>query len=807
LRLILGLVAAVIGLIGAGACGLLWVRHAQVVRHDTHIADELAKHLNPPNVTGAPAPASLPAADRDDMIGIAVFMDSLRTSLHARDKTSLTQQVDARRLLQWCYKQDFLSTSASDAEITRTGNGFAEDFAKPTGLVWERHEISRIRFLSAAQIDQGGGDSGAREAVISLRTWGADHREVPMRWWLRGNGRDWKWYDYEFIDGTRCGLSHGVFAAKNAGDPPPWTSRVSTWGELVNAYLKRKWDKVEEAGNALAKLDPDEPVSNGPPSQGANSGFPSIMEANYLRFRGQQCFFDGDNERAIQLFDAAEKFFPDIPDIYIYRAIAKNGAGRYSQALADINKYRDDYATDGLFHRTAGFSLLGMGRSAEALAEFRKALDDSPDDIDSFVGLARALPNGDKSELVDRFATSRKPDDVFYALPARLDDEDDVASLEALAAAEHVRRPDDIWADFYRARVKMIHQSWAAAADLLQPILAKAPTDEASTRFIGNYLTALVAAGDPVRAYHTLPDRGAAFQRVASRLMWPKGPQNASLLRKLVAARLSDVPSDPLANFYTASACEMDGQFNIADAYYTRGLAPELDAETAERYRSARVTERCQAGHWMTAYRDDSRSDVFRDKTFEQVAYYLQGRQQIDDLDRLASDYRLHWPDSPLSPMWQAEVLYQRRQYGLARELLMQERSKILSNADQEPTFADRLVRCLVQQRRLDDAMTEAVASAARETERFLKQKPADNTVTPTPLEAPVPDPTYVLMISAARGDVLQATAAFEKCVQGDSDPEDLYADPEIGPLLRTPAFGALRLKYPPPKAGTQPSS
>jgi tetratricopeptide (TPR) repeat protein len=814
LRLILALVAAVILLIGSGAGGLLWMRHARVVRHDTRIADELVKHLNPSNVTGVPPPASLPEGDRDDMIGIAVFMDNLRTALHARNKAALTQQVDARRLLQWCNKQKFISTypsSADDPSATRAASGIAEDFAKPTGIGWDRHDITRIRFLSGDQIDQAGGDAGAREAVISVRTWKGD-RQVPMRWWLRGKRRDWKWYDYEFLDGTRCGLSHGVYAARNSGDQAaPWTNRLSTWDELVDAYLNRKWDKVEEAGTALAKLDPwqgGEPVSNGPTNLSLNSDtcFPPIMEANYLRFRGEELFVNGDNEGAIKLFDAAEKFFPDLPDLYIVRARARNGAGQYVQALADINKYRDDYATDGLFHRTAGVALMGVGRNAEALAEFRKALDEFPDDVDSFVGLSRALPVGDKSELVDRFAASRKPDDVFYALPPRLDNEDDVASLEALAAAEHVRRPTDIWADFYRARALMIHQSWAPAADLLQPILAKAPTPEASTRFVGNYLSALIAAGDPVRAYHNLPDRGEAFKRVAARLSWPKTAKNAALLRKLLKARRADVTSDPWLDFYTGGADEMEGRLDAADAAYTHGLSQGLDPDTADRYRSARVIERCQAGHWTAAFEEDSHDDAFRDKTFRQIAYYLQGRQQIDDLDRLASDYRLHWPDSPLSPMWKAEVLYQRHQYARAREVLTVDRGKILLDPDQDFTFSDRLIRCLVQQRELDDAMTEAVASAARDAERASKEKPADNSIIPAPADAPVPDPTYVLMISAARGDVAQATAAFEKCVSGDSDPEDLYADPEIGPLLRGPAFAALRLKYPPPKAETQPA-
>jgi tetratricopeptide (TPR) repeat protein len=811
LRAILALVATVILLAASGAGGLLWIRHSHMVRRDARVTAELVRHLNPGNITGAAGPADLPEADRADMVEIALFMDNLRLAMHARDKKTISQQVDVLRLLQSIANHKFIratSDATNGHSIDALADDVGDEFSKSGSLTWDRHEITRIRFLTRDQVEQSGGDASAREAVISLRAWPADGHEMSMRWWLRGTGQNWKWYDYEYLDGTRYGLAHGVFIGRTVADPCPWTSRLDKWDVLVGAYLKGKWDKVEEAGAALAKLDPDNRFKDGvnSPGQVDSPGFPPMLEANVLRIRGEKCSIDGDTGGAIRVLDAAESLFPDLPAIYIVRARARYAAGQYQQALADINRYRDDFATNGLFHRTAGFSLLGLGRTSEALTEFRKALDEFPNDIDSFVGLSRALPKGDKSELVDRFAAARKPDDVFYGLPPRLDDENDVASLDALAAAQHVRRPDDIWADFYMARALMIQESWLKAADLLQPILPKAPNEQAARNFINDYLTALVSAGDPVRAYRNLPDRGEAFKQVAQRLMWPKTVENAASLRKLVAARATDVPSDPWVDFYTGVADEMDGRLDAADASYTRGLLKQLTPETAERFRSARVAERCQAGRWMTAFEADNRNDSFRDKTFRQIAYYLQSRRQIDDLDRLASLYRQRWPDSPLSPMWQAEILYQRHQYGPAGELLTEERRTILSEPDQESSFSDRLIRCLVQKRRLDDAMTEALASAAREAANAATSKPGDANSTAAAVPAtPRPDPVYVLMISAARGDVAGATAAFENCLDDDTDPSELYADPEIGPFLQAPAFRMLRQKY--PQAVTQPSS
>lgn len=54
-----------------------------------------------------------------------------------------------------------------------------------------------------------------------------------------------------------------------------------------------------------------------------------------------------------------------------------------------------------------------------------------------------------------------------------------------------------------------------------------------------------------------------------------------------------------------------------------------------------------------------------------------------------------------------------------------------------------------------------------------------------------------LLLAYAANGDVDAATFAFERSLDSGWEPAELYADEDIGPLLKTEKFAALRAQYP----------
>jgi hypothetical protein len=66
------------------------------------------------------------------------------------------------------------------------------------------------------------------------------------------------------------------------------------------------------------------------------------------------------------------------------------------------------------------------------------------------------------------------------------------------------------------------------------------------------------------------------------------------------------------------------------------------------------------------------------------------------------------------------------------------------------------------------------------------------------------PSPFFELVIAAAASDPGAAEAALQ------SLPPELaplcYDDPDVGPALRSPAFAAVRAKFPPPQASKSAS-
>jgi hypothetical protein len=456
--------------------------------------------------------------------------------------------------------------------------------------------------------------------------------------------------------------------------------------------------------------------------------------------------------------------------------------------------------------------------------------------------------------LTGRLSRAHKRAELFKEVAERLAGREDAEALDLLALTDRTLAPGDPWADFYQGRALMIRKQFDKAADLLEPALAKV-TGDAAGRFRIYYVSARLSAGQAVQAYRglskirsagTVAGTGAgagergdpsdsenpsdAFRTVASQLSWGGGikdkKQQASALRQVIAARRADAPNDPWLDYYTAKADQAEDKTADADAAYTHGLSLSLPKDVAEIYRSARTYERFEAGKGLSAYEDDSRRPDLRDATFLQLARLYSGAKRTDELEKLVSMYPSDNPRSPMAALWQAEVLYERGSYEPALRLLTSRRRAILSQKDQTDPFFDRLIRCLVRLRRLDQAMAEA-QSAARTLDALRREEAkeaakeagdADPTATPSPLSPvgtvdpyrePRPNPLYVLMIRAAEGDVPGATAAFEACLADDNEAADLYADPEIGPLLKADEFAPLRVKYPPEPAepaATQPA-
>src|SRR5205823_6228323 len=137
-------------------------------------------------------------------------------------------------------------------------------------------------------------------------------------------------------------------------------------------------------------------------------------------------------------------------------------------------------------------------------------------------------------------------------------------------------------------------------------------------------------------------------------------------------------------------------------------------------------------------------------------------------------------PRDPDLPLWEAEVYWLREDYASAVEVLTRQRETVLEGEANRRKFEDRLIRSQIRLGRFDEAVRGADAGGK---------------VSPLLRAAAL----------AAAGDVTRTGQALDGLVRQHYGPAAFYADPDLGPALRTAPFAPLRQKYPEPTPPADP--
>ncbi len=161
---------------------------------------------------------------------------------------------------------------------------------------------------------------------------------------------------------------------------------------------------------------------------------------------------------------------------------------------------------------------------------------------------------------------------------------------------------------------------------------------------------------------------------------------------------------------------------------------------------------------------------------FACLARTLYDDDKYDDLKKLVNRRRGETKDLDLVLIWEAEILWRNDKNA---ELIpfLRRHAAAMARVEGEESWMpnDRLVRALIRLKKLDEAVREAKRIAAAGDEAY-----------------------YLVMAYAASGRTAEAIHAFRRAVAAHQ-PDDLYTDEDMGPLLRKPAYKELHKKYPPP--------
>lgn len=119
--------------------------------------------------------------------------------------------------------------------------------------------------------------------------------------------------------------------------------------------------------------------------------------AKELLDKGKQLYRDDQDEQAVQAFQEALKFDPDLAEAHFRLALGYAALGKreesekeYKTAVETYKKYLADHEDDSEAHYDLGQTYAGLGQYSEAIREYRLATKLKEDDPDMYFDLGVA---------------------------------------------------------------------------------------------------------------------------------------------------------------------------------------------------------------------------------------------------------------------------------------------------------------------------------------------------------------------------------------------------------------------------------
>jgi tetratricopeptide (TPR) repeat protein len=716
-----------------------------------------------------------PPPQGEDPEQFQTFLGQLGKDLRRGDAAALGEAFDFERMYDECDREGVLSRlgGRQKAMVPGLRAGVLTQFGRPEAnlLQWDRTEVKRVRWLVPA-----------REAVVVAR-----HTEdedptlwIKMRWWLRWDGARWKVYDLEDLQaGMRMSLAVGSIAVEMGARKP---------GMAEIGAMRRAIEGVKEALPAIAAGEFEKAETAlqriGPIS------LPQVLQAYRQLLWGMVHLGKNEMAKGLEDIDRAEQLNPDMPIVYYLRAKAYSALEQHEQAIEQTRKYIDALGPDGEAYLTMGQAYEALDRHADAADCFRKALDDTPELEEALTGLRPKLDVRDTAELGERLRKMRDPAAHFDRLFHDALSHGDLVAAVALCDGLAQVQPDSVAVTSARVRLHVRVGRIDEAAALFRASLTKVTDPKDRDRVRLDYFYAMAGEGHGLDAYRAVPntDAAAAFRTLADNLLdfdldpdeRPAGREPEEELRGLIDAHRQRQPADPWLHFYTGQLHMQAKDYDAAEKEFAAGMAKPLDEESQNRFRWTRVWARFQAGRGLSAYGEIGPSD----KTFRQLAGLFNNPEHVDHLNELIEAHRKTTPIDRTLPIWEGQAHWLRKEY--ERAVAQYRRDAPPPNEkDDEERFEEglpwdweqNLVRSLIRLKRFDEARHE--------------------------LERPTLKHYTILRaaVAAAAGDVTgtdQELAGIAK--ERFLSPASLYADPDLGPALRSDKFAPLRQKYPEPK-------
>jgi tetratricopeptide (TPR) repeat protein len=746
-----------------------WQRVPPPAADPAELAREAAENRQEARVTFADPK---PPTDEQTKEFTPILME-LGAAIRAADTHRINACLNSERLVDELARAGVFANLGlqGDQRIRNTvRDGMRTKFAATLALkkdyfVWDRCEIRKVRLAR----------DGSEAVVMAMHFLevDGDSISVPMRWWMIRGGAGWQIYDFEELQmGLRISSAMAAAATPDAIWRGPELQQV---GQVFHEiYQAVSTEDFPAADLALAKI-------RGKDLPRPFRAVRSMMEALVATSKA-------DGEAALRHLNDAEAANPDMPAVHMIRAIAHNQRGAHILAIDATDRYMEQLGPDPIVLLQRGQAQEQLERVEAALESYRRGLDADPHHWDCLHSLCNLLPKGAKAEVVDRLRKRKTtPIDKLAIIANALAYDPDPESLDAVAGIMRKVQADHPDLPVHAAQIALARKQTDKALDQLHTALAA--TDEDREYPIDRIVRHFQDANQLALAYNALPEKEArrVFKSFSHDILedFEDDDEELAAARKrydpLAKLHRGKFPKDGWLPYFDGRFAEMKDEHAKAEDLFRQSLKlmTEDGDRQSVRYSLVEALYEQKRGH--AAYTEFAGEP----EVYSQLAWRFDTDKDLPGLRKLTELHRAKRPDDPAIKYWTAAAHWQATEYEPAAKAY---RDYLAATRDEKYAMhrwqaQSNLVRALVRLKKPADARTELRTFQ----ENF--------------------DPRLDAVIDGALGDAPAVLETMDKLMaKGTYQLRYLYDDPDLGPVLRSPAMKAVREKYPEPKPDPAPN-
>jgi len=716
--------------------------------------------------------SSISVPDRDDPAGafkfdtrelspaevqsVQQFFSDLSANIRNQGGAGLTNHFDGERMFLELERVGGIKHMRPFDRTNQMNNYKELEFGNDWVTNWKRLDAKKACWLH--------GSNNEVAVLVSLQL--TPNLEVHRQlWWLRSDGRSWRWYDFADLENNGP-ISIGILEEAPCKNPAAWVKHLRKFRTIIEHA-----DDLEQVEKLCAELE--------------RLDLPAPYHMAVYLWQAHICLAQLKLDDAKDRLEKAKAIAPDFPQVLLMDMQFHRSKDETAEALTSANRFITLFGGDAeLFHEIGQMHLV-LKQNDDAVLAYRQGLQDDPASTMNLTALASAFHPDDNAkltpeedrELQQRMTTlTRASEHPTFVLDAFCYAKKDADILEALLKGYRRALPKATDGDYYAMRLKILREDTDAACAEFRDLIGGVADEPKRAEYLEGFLVAMASAGKALDGYKAAPDPKKAFRILADASFnyedgADRNPEK-SKLEPLLELHASRCPNDSWLLFVRGQILLSKKQYAEAETELKNGMnQPGLTPEDKNRYARSFAATAYQAGHGLEAYQQIEDKEL----AFGALSWRFRNAKDGGGLGRLIELHR-KTGDENLA-LWEADLKFLEEHYAEAVQLLKANQQQLLKNPINQWRFRSLMIRSLAHDKKVDEALLE------------LRK-----------LEKGYQDRVLEAVVYALAGDVPGTEAVLERASKEGQALWMFHADEELGPILRSEAFKKVCEKYPDPR-------